>query len=62
MQGFIVRDHADEFQEAIKQLGSWLADDKLKVDETRREGFENVPKAFIEIFEGKNTGKMLVEV
>ena len=62
MQGFIVRDHADEFQEAIKQLGSWLADDKLKFDETRREGFENVPKAFIEIFEGKNTGKMLVEV
>jgi len=39
-----------------------LADDKLKFDETRREVFENVPKAFIEIFEGKNTGKMLVEV
>ena len=62
MQGFIVRDHADEFEGAIKQLGSWLADDKLKFDETKREGFENVPKAFIEIFDGKNTGKMLVEV
>ena len=62
MQGFIVRDHVDEFQDAIKQLGSWLADDKLKFDETKREGFENVPKAFIEIFEGKNTGKMLVKV
>ncbi|WBL24052.1 NADP-dependent oxidoreductase [Zunongwangia sp. HGR-M22] len=62
MQGFIVRDHADQFQDAIKQLGSWLADDKLKFDETKREGFDNVPKAFIEIFEGKNTGKMLVEV
>ena len=62
MQGFIVRDHVDEFQDAIKQLGSWLANDKLKFDETKRKGFENVPKAFIEIFEGKNTGKMLVEV
>ncbi|WP_417887897.1 NADP-dependent oxidoreductase [Zunongwangia sp.] len=62
MQGFIVRDHYEQFPEAIKQLGEWLADSKLDFDETVREGFENVPKAFLEIFEGKNLGKMVVKM
>lgn len=62
MQGFFIEDHFDKFPEAIQQLSEYLKDNKLQFDETISKGFENLPKAFIEIFEGKNTGKMLVEV
>ncbi|MUP45762.1 NADP-dependent oxidoreductase [Gramella sp. BOM4] len=62
MQGFLVRDHMGEFEKAIKQLATWLQEGKLKYDETIVDGFENTPKAFIQLFEGKNTGKMLVKV
>lgn len=62
MQGFIVRDFKDEFETATKQLGSWLQSGKLTYSETVKEGFENLPSAFIGLFEGKNEGKMVVKI
>lgn len=62
MQGFLVRDHMKDFESAIQELAGWLKAGKLKYDETVVEGFENTPKAFIQLFEGKNTGKMLVKL
>ncbi|MFV8838764.1 NADP-dependent oxidoreductase [Salinimicrobium soli] len=62
MQGFLIRDHAKDFGTALKQLGAWLQEGKLKYDETVVEGFEKLPEAFIGLFEGKNTGKMVVKV
>lgn len=62
MQGFLVRNHAKEFGPAINQLSGWLSQGKLKHKETIVKGFENTPQAFLDIFEGKNKGKMIVKV
>lgn len=62
MQGFIVRDFQEDFEAATKQLGQWLQKDKLTYSETVIEGFDNIPKAFIGLFEGKNEGKMVVKI
>ncbi|WPP53685.1 NADP-dependent oxidoreductase [Catalinimonas niigatensis] len=62
MQGFSVLDHTNEFTETVEQLSEWLQENKIQYDETIRRGFDNIPKAFIEIFAGKNMGKMLVEM
>ncbi|MGA8855412.1 MAG: NADP-dependent oxidoreductase [Christiangramia sp.] len=62
MQGFLVRDHMKEYERAIKELAGWLQSGKLKYDETVVDGFDNTPQAFIDLFDGKNTGKMLVKV
>lgn len=62
MQGFLVRDHMGDFERAIKDIAGWLQSGKIKYDETIIEGFENTPQAFIDIFDGKNKGKMLVKV
>ncbi|WP_417860905.1 NADP-dependent oxidoreductase [Winogradskyella sediminis] len=62
MQGFIVSNYAAKFPEAISQLATWLAEDKLTYSETIVKGFDNIPNAFIDLFEGKNKGKMIVEI
>ena len=62
MQGFIVFNYMEKSGEAIPQLSKWLQEGKLKSIETIVEGFENTPQAFIDLFEGKNKGKMVVEV
>ncbi|MCX7549604.1 NADP-dependent oxidoreductase [Xanthomarina sp. F2636L] len=62
MQGFIVSNYADKFPETMNQLAGWLAEEKLTYTETIVEGFDNIPKAFIDLFEGKNKGKMIVKI
>lgn len=62
MQGFIVSNYADKFQPAIQQLSTWLKEGKLVYEETVIQGFDKIPEAFIGLFEGKNEGKMIVEI
>ncbi|WP_373519627.1 NADP-dependent oxidoreductase [Pricia sp.] len=62
MQGFLVRQHAKEFGPATKQLAEWLNEGKLTYEETIVEGFENIPQAFLDLFNGKNKGKMVVKI
>ncbi|MGV8964423.1 MAG: NADP-dependent oxidoreductase [Candidatus Saccharimonadaceae bacterium] len=62
MQGFIVSDFAKQFSEGAKQLAQWLQEGKLTHEETVVEGFENIPQAFIDLFSGKNKGKMIVKI
>ncbi len=62
MQGFIVSDYADKNGEAIKHLANWLQQGKLNYTETIVDGFENIPQAFLDLFEGKNKGKMVVKL
>ncbi|HLV93007.1 MAG TPA: NADP-dependent oxidoreductase [Aequorivita sp.] len=62
MQGFIVSNYSEIFPEAMKQLSTWLAEGKLTYTETVVNGFDEIPNAFIGLFEGKNKGKMVVKV
>lgn len=62
MQGFIVSNYADEFPAAIAQLTQWVKEGKLTYKETVVNGFDNIPQAFIDLFEGKNEGKMIVKI
>jgi NADPH-dependent curcumin reductase CurA len=62
MQGFIVSNYASRFQEGLKALAEWVATGELKYVNTTYQGFEQLPEAFIALFEGKNLGKLIVEV
>jgi NADPH:quinone reductase len=62
MRGFIVSDFSDKFPVAIKQLASWLKEAKLTYSETIVEGFDQIPQAFLGLFDGKNEGKMIVKI
>lgn len=62
MQGFLVHNYTDRFDEGIRQLADWLKEKKLTYAEHIVEGLENAPKAFIGLFAGENLGKQLVKV
>jgi NADPH-dependent curcumin reductase CurA len=62
MQGFIVSDHRDRFLPFLAEVGPWVAAGELQYRETFVEGIENLPAAFAGLFQGDNTGKMLVRV
>ncbi|NOU96665.1 zinc-binding dehydrogenase [Paenibacillus sp. LMG 31456] len=62
IKGFVLGDYADRSSEGIQELGKWLAEGKLKYEETIIEGFDQVPHAFLQLFKGANLGKMLVKV
>jgi NADPH-dependent curcumin reductase CurA len=61
-QGFLVTDYYPRFGEALKEMAGWLQEGKLTYREDIVEGFENLPKAFIGLFHGENTGKRIVKV
>ncbi len=62
MQGFIVSNFADQFPQAMTQLETWFKEGKITYSETIVEGFDNIPQAFIDLFAGKNEGKMIVKI
>jgi NADPH-dependent curcumin reductase CurA len=48
--------------EGITAMAGWINTGEVKVEETVTEGFENTPNAFMGLFTGENTGKMIVKV
>ena len=62
VRGFIVLDHFGLMGEFLKEVGGYVASGEIKYRETVVEGIENMPDAFIGLFSGENTGKMLVRV
>jgi len=62
MEGFIVSDFSNEFPEALKDLGTWLKEGKIKSVEDIQHGWENIPKTLLRIFHGENLGKQLLKL
>jgi NADPH-dependent curcumin reductase CurA len=63
IQGFLVLDFADRFEEAIGHLATMLAEGKLHYDETIVDGgLEAAPGALGQLFNGQNLGKLLVRL
>lgn len=61
MEGFIVTRYRARYQESISQLLKWIDADQIKYKETVTIGFENMPRAFIEMLRGGNTGKAVIK-
>jgi NADPH-dependent curcumin reductase len=61
MEGFIVLDYAARFPEASAEMRQWIDAGKLKQQVTVIDGFKQLPTALIRLFEGYNTGKLMVK-
>jgi hypothetical protein len=62
MRGFIISDHWDRYPEFLAEVAPWLKAGRVKHQETVAQGIENAVTAFLGLFRGDNTGKMLVKL
>jgi hypothetical protein len=63
VQGFIIfEDYGPRFGDFQKQMSEWFTGGKIKYREDIVEGLDRAPEAFIGLLEGKNFGKLVVQV
>ncbi len=62
MQGILLFFYRDQLAEGAQQLGRWVAQGKLHVEENLFEGFEKAPELLPTMFSGKKPGKLLLKV
>lgn len=61
MEGFLVWRWADRWQQGIEGVYKLVEAGHVQYQETTTEGFKNLPRAFIQMLRGANTGKAVVK-
>ena len=62
LQGFIYTDYMGKMGDFYRDMGGWLANGQVKSRDTVVEGLDQTLEAFLGLFSGANTGKMLVKL
>jgi NADPH-dependent curcumin reductase CurA len=62
IKGFLIRDYAPRFAEGGAEMAKWIADGSLVFDEHIESGIENTFDAFMMLFSGQNTGKLILDI
>jgi NADPH-dependent curcumin reductase CurA len=62
IQGFIVSDFGHLRDQFLTDMGGWMRDGRIKSEETVMDGIASAPDAFVGLFTGGNTGKMVVSL
>ncbi len=62
MQGFVVFDYADRYQEGAKEIAALIDAGKIKAEEHIEEGLERFPEVFLQLFSGQKRGKLILKV
>jgi NADPH-dependent curcumin reductase len=63
MTGFVVSDYGDRYLDGVREMTGWLTAGKLVAREDIAEGgLERFPETLLRLFEGKNTGKLVLQV
>ena len=60
VQGFIIIDYFPQFPQGIAEMAGWLAEGRIRYDTDIVDGLENAVTAVNRLFDGANTGKLLV--
>jgi len=62
MEGMVVFDYADRYHVAIAEIAKWMKEGSFKTREDIVRGLENFPDALLMLFEGRNFGKLILQV
>ncbi|MHA4854487.1 NADP-dependent oxidoreductase [Rhodococcus sp. MSC1_016] len=63
MEGFVVTDYEDRYDEAIEALARWITDGALiAAEDIIRDSILAFPKTLARLFAGENTGKLILEL
>jgi hypothetical protein len=62
MEGIVVFDYAQRYPEAVAQMAQWMREGSFKSREDIVQGLDRFPEALNMLFEGKNFGKLVLQV
>lgn len=62
IHGILIADYVDRFVEGGAQMAQWLGEGRLRIDEDIQDGLENAYPAFMRLFSGANTGKLILKI
>ena len=62
MEGMVVFDYADRYHVAVADIAKWMKEGSFKTREDIVEGIDKFPEALLMLFEGKNFGKLVLQV
>ncbi len=62
MEGIVVFDYADRYHVGVTEMSKWMKEGTFKTREDIVEGIEKFPDALLMLFEGKNFGKLVLQV
>ena len=62
MEGFIIFDYRDRYAEATARLAQWVEEGKIAYAEDVVDGLEKAPKVINRLFDGANTGKLIIRI
>ncbi|MEO0033688.1 MAG: hypothetical protein RIS94_3446 [Pseudomonadota bacterium] len=62
IHGYLIMDYVDRFAEGGAQMAEWMAQGRLRIDEDVQDGLENAYDAFMRLFSGANTGKLVLKI
>jgi NADPH-dependent curcumin reductase CurA len=62
MQGFVIFDFMDRFEEAVGQLSQWVRGGLIRYREEFLDGIENAPDAIAGLYQGENLGRRLIRL
>jgi NADPH-dependent curcumin reductase CurA len=62
MTGFTMGDYIARYGEAVREMAGWVAESKLVSREDIAEGLENFPATLLRLFNGENTGKLVLKI
>lgn len=62
MEGFLLFDYEDRYDEARRQLSAWVSADAIKPLVTEYQGLASAPQAFVDLLAGITVGTTIVRV
>jgi NADPH-dependent curcumin reductase CurA len=62
MEGIVVFDWKDRYDEAVRQIAQWMGEGRLRSREDLVEGLDRFPEALNMLFSGRNFGKLVLKV
>ena len=62
MEGFVVFDHMNRWEEAVEKLAQWVRDGKLRYFEEVLDGLDACPDALAGLYRGENSGKRVIRI
>lgn len=62
VQGFVIFDHMDRYEDSVAQLAQWVRSGQLAYQEDILEGLDACPDALAGLYRGENQGKRVIRL